>query len=327
MSSRAAEPWPPPPSFCLSCLRLLPGLLLALGLMGCNRPPSPVVSPSGPPRSPALADAPARTLVTLWDRVLKADPSHRGGASLQELSWEVLRAGQDIEAPAVLLTGRGATVRLLAPVSAFQDSFVAVVREGGTLGYSIQGDQVVLTISGGHYYTLASRPDVHVQGRPLVARVDKAEGLAVFSADHESIRRAFAGLTHYSLDPAATASPPPARGRKSLGVAGKSVADLDAADVVVAMMGTKKGVRVDSVFPGSPAARGGIEVGDILVAFAGHPLDDWRSLKSALASAPVGEPVDVVVFRPSRAARVPLKVVLGDAPGARTERPAPSASP
>lgn len=293
-------------------LMLLCGLALALAATGCRRTLQPVGPPPGSGTPAVVKGQEGQTLVALWERTLRADPSRRGTPSLQELSWDVVRAGMEIEAPAIILTGRGGRLRLTTPATAFQESFLAMVREGGTLGYRMQGDLVALEISGGMYYTLTHRRDAHTTSSRVVGRVAEVEGLAVVSVDHHRITSDFSGAVQHSLGATVPVGVPAIKGRKGLGIAGKSVTDLEPHDVVVSMMGKRKGIRVDAVFPGSPAARAGMEVGDVLVRFAGTAVDGWRTLKRSLDAAPVGKPVEVTVFRPGKGAEVRLKVTLGE---------------
>jgi S1-C subfamily serine protease len=66
-------------------------------------------------------------------------------------------------------------------------------------------------------------------------------------------------------------------------------------------------VRVEGVEPGSPAARGGLERGDLLVAVADAPVDSIASLHRRMADTPPNQRVSVVVLRGSN--RLELDVV------------------
>jgi serine protease Do len=88
--------------------------------------------------------------------------------------------------------------------------------------------------------------------------------------DHGRVRRSWIGLD---------------RGLEPLGV--------DAED---------RGVRIGHVDPGSPAAKAGVEPGDILVEVAGAPVDalhadDVPPIRRAIADAPVGEPLLLKLLR------------------------------
>jgi serine protease Do len=57
------------------------------------------------------------------------------------------------------------------------------------------------------------------------------------------------------------------------------------------------GVIVEEVVPGTPAERGGVEVGDIIVEFNGEPIEQDRDLQFKVAESEVGSEAEVVVFR------------------------------
>lgn len=71
---------------------------------------------------------------------------------------------------------------------------------------------------------------------------------------------------------------------------------------------SKKGALVVRPREGSPAARAGLRKDDVIVRFAGRPVDDQRDLSRAVADTPVGKTVEVVVVRSGK--RVPLEVTL-----------------
>jgi serine protease Do len=57
------------------------------------------------------------------------------------------------------------------------------------------------------------------------------------------------------------------------------------------------GALVAGVDPGGPAKPAGIEPGDVVVSFDGHPVKEMRDLPRIVADTPVGKQVDVVVIR------------------------------
>jgi serine protease Do len=81
------------------------------------------------------------------------------------------------------------------------------------------------------------------------------------------------------------------------GYLGVQVAPLDAE--VAARLGLtgKSGVVVSKVMPGSPAAKAGMQDGDILTAIAGHSVKDPQSLQRSVAGLPIGKPAELTVFR------------------------------
>ncbi len=72
------------------------------------------------------------------------------------------------------------------------------------------------------------------------------------------------------------------------------------------------GVRFAEIREGSPAAKAGLERGDVLVEFAGRRIDTLHDFTFALREKKPGESVDVVVVRNGK--NVASKVVLGTRP-------------
>jgi len=80
-----------------------------------------------------------------------------------------------------------------------------------------------------------------------------------------------------------------------------SIPDMGAADV--------KGVRLTGVRAESPADKAGLKAGDIIVEFAGKPVNDLYAYTDALYAQQPGDTVDVVVLRGTE--RMTVKVTLG----------------
>lgn len=80
-----------------------------------------------------------------------------------------------------------------------------------------------------------------------------------------------------------------------------SVPDMAAGDV--------PGLRLSGVTPGSPADKGGLKGGDLVVELGGKPVTDLQSYSEALYAHKPGDVVSVVVVRGG--ARVTLHVTLG----------------
>ena len=80
-----------------------------------------------------------------------------------------------------------------------------------------------------------------------------------------------------------------------------SIPDMGATDV--------KGVRLTGVRAESPADKAGLKAGDIIVEFAGKPVNDLYGYTDALYAQKPGDSVDVVVLRGGE--RVTVKVTLG----------------
>jgi len=80
------------------------------------------------------------------------------------------------------------------------------------------------------------------------------------------------------------------------------------------------GLIVKDVFPGGPAARGGVRRGDVIVGLNDQPVDDAGGLRFRLATVSVGQTVPLKVIREGREAtlRVPLAAPPEDPPRDRT---------
>ena len=80
-----------------------------------------------------------------------------------------------------------------------------------------------------------------------------------------------------------------------------SVPDMAATDVM--------GMRLMGVRPDSPADKGGLKTGDVIVEFGGTAVKDLYSYTDALYAHQPGDIVKVVVMRDGK--RVELSVTLG----------------
>jgi serine protease Do len=80
------------------------------------------------------------------------------------------------------------------------------------------------------------------------------------------------------------------------------------------------GALVAKVFEESPAAEAGVEVGDVIVKFDGHPVEESSDLPMIVASTPVGKNVEVVVFRNGKKKKMQVAV-------AKLEEAASAAAP
>jgi len=70
-----------------------------------------------------------------------------------------------------------------------------------------------------------------------------------------------------------------------------------------------QGVFVQSVTPGTPAAKAGIRDGDIITQFNGKPVKDGEQLVNMVSNTPVGTKVPVAVFRDGKNLDMTLEVV------------------
>ena len=72
------------------------------------------------------------------------------------------------------------------------------------------------------------------------------------------------------------------------------------------------GALVASLSEDGPAAKGKIEVGDVILSFNGRPITEMRRLPRVVAETPVGKSVNVEVWR--KGAKKTLKITLGEFP-------------
>lgn len=96
---------------------------------------------------------------------------------------------------------------------------------------------------------------------------------------------------------------------------GVSVADLDPADAKATA-----GVRVDSVEDDSPAARAGVQTGDIIVEFDGERVRSVRQFSRLVSETPAGRQVTAVVTRDGK--RTSLTITPRDASSLRFDNDA-----
>ena len=91
-----------------------------------------------------------------------------------------------------------------------------------------------------------------------------------------------------------------------LGVKIRSVSDD-----MVAALGLKEntGALIESVTPDGPAAKGGLQDGDVVLKFDGHDIKNTRALTRAVASTPIDKTVDVEVLRKNQSRT--LKIAIG----------------
>lgn len=102
-------------------------------------------------------------------------------------------------------------------------------------------------------------------------------------------------------------------GRMERGSLGVSLQPLD--EELAGVLGAPggKGALVASVEPDSPAARGGLEPGDIVIGAAGKAVQKQRDIAEAVAEAKPGSTVTVAVLRNGR--RMEHQVAVGEPPG------------
>lgn len=103
-----------------------------------------------------------------------------------------------------------------------------------------------------------------------------------------------------------------AGGRVARGYLGVSIQDLDeglAKSFEFPLdQGQRKGVLVGEVMPGSPAARAGLQAGDIIVSFDGKPAAGANDLRAAVARVKPGAKAAVEVWRDGKTQKLDVEV-------------------
>lgn len=80
-----------------------------------------------------------------------------------------------------------------------------------------------------------------------------------------------------------------------------------------------RGALVGQVIKDSPADKGGIKTGDVIVSFDGKPVQESDDLPRMVAEAPVGKSVVVSVFR--RGKEIPVTIKLAEMPAEKVPAP------
>jgi serine protease Do len=81
-------------------------------------------------------------------------------------------------------------------------------------------------------------------------------------------------------------------------------------DAVKLGLDRPRGAWVDKVHPDTPAARGGLRDGDVILRFGDVEIHDLNHLINQVSMTPVGESADLVVWRDRR--ELPLRITVGD---------------
>ena len=99
------------------------------------------------------------------------------------------------------------------------------------------------------------------------------------------------------------------KGKVTRGFMGVSVGDLTP-DLVqgFGLPAGTKGALVQNVVPRGPAAKGGVEAGDVIVSLNGKPVESAGELTRGVALVPPGEAVNVTILRKGEKKQVSFKV-------------------
>ena len=102
-----------------------------------------------------------------------------------------------------------------------------------------------------------------------------------------------------------------ANGRVSRGALGVKLHPDFEPEIAVALgLDRRKGAWIESVDPQSPAAQGGVRVGDVILRFNGVEVVDLNHLINLVSMASIGQAADVVVWRDRR--EFAMKVTVAD---------------
>ena len=107
------------------------------------------------------------------------------------------------------------------------------------------------------------------------------------------------------------------KGNVSRGWLGVSIQPVT--DDIAQSFGLKKarGALVSDIMAGSPAEKAGIKQGDVITRFAGKEIRDARQLQLVVADTPIGQKVDVEVFRDGKPLTIPVTLASTDSASAR----------
>ena len=91
---------------------------------------------------------------------------------------------------------------------------------------------------------------------------------------------------------------------------GVTIQDVDENTAKALGLSEPKGALVASVEPGDPAAKAGIQVGDVIIAVNGESIEDARDLTRTIGRMTPGEKIELTVWRESKVKE--LEVQLGE---------------
>ena len=145
-------------------------------------------------------------------------------------------------------------------------------------------------------------------GGALVTMDGRLAGIntAIFSRDGGSLGIGFA-IPSNMVAAVITAEDNGGRfARPWIGAAGQPVT----AELAEAMrLDRPGGVIISQLYPGGPAERGGVEVGDVVLAVNDLPVGDPEALRFRLATLPVGSMAELSILRRGKALRIPVDLV------------------
>ena len=113
---------------------------------------------------------------------------------------------------------------------------------------------------------------------------------------------------------------------------GVQIQNVDRANAKALGLPRIGGALVNKITPGSAADKAGVQVGDVILGFAGHDIISSADLPPLVGSSKPGSRADLTLWRDGKNLTIPL--VIGELPvdrqamaGARNARPAAAANP
>lgn len=101
-----------------------------------------------------------------------------------------------------------------------------------------------------------------------------------------------------------------ARGRVQRGAMGVDLDDLDLEKSTKLGLEVPRGALITSVHPDSPAMRAGLRENDVIIAFGSRDVTDLNHLINLVSMTPIGQPVELRIWRDR--ARIAVSVTVGE---------------
>ena len=144
-------------------------------------------------------------------------------------------------------------------------------------------------------------------GGPLFNQSGQVVGIdtAIYSPSGGSVGIGFAIPSNVAKDIVAQLR---AHGKVTRGWLGIAMQPLTPALAEAVGLHGHKGVLVDSVTDGSPAAKADVHQGDVITAFNGKPIETGRDLALAVADTPAGRTVGMTIWRDKQSRSVDVTI-------------------
>ncbi len=101
-------------------------------------------------------------------------------------------------------------------------------------------------------------------------------------------------------------------GKVSRPMVGVEIDELDGEEAAKLGVPDNHIVQIRRVVPGSPAETGGLVAGDVVLAINTLPIGSWQQFRARVASAKIGEPLEVQVWRGDKRAQATLTPVAAE---------------